>query len=81
MEVAYSQKSERLPALADDYIIGSVGQIRRVIALDVAYRSSKKATIKSWIPEIRRLPGTPRPVMAVSLDIDQVGKVEFRSIS
>jgi hypothetical protein len=49
IEVSYSQKRKDLPRLADDYILGSDGNIRAVIGLDVEYRG-KEATLSIWRP-------------------------------
>ncbi|KAI9734349.1 MAG: hypothetical protein M1834_002455 [Cirrosporium novae-zelandiae] len=48
IEVSYSQKQKDLARLADDYILGSDGNIRVVINLSVEYRGSKKATLSVW---------------------------------
>jgi hypothetical protein len=49
IEVSYSQKRKDLPYLADEYILGSNGNIRVVIGLDVEYRG-KMATLSIWRP-------------------------------
>jgi hypothetical protein len=49
IEVSYSQKRKDLPYLADNYILGSNGNIRVVIRLDVEYRG-KMATLSIWRP-------------------------------
>jgi hypothetical protein len=49
IEVSYSQKRKDLPRLADDYILGSDGNIRAVIGLDIEYRG-KMATLSVWRP-------------------------------
>jgi hypothetical protein len=51
IEVSYSQKRKDLPRLADDYILGSDGNICAVIGLDVEYRG-KTATLSIWRPRI-----------------------------
>ncbi|TVY58864.1 hypothetical protein LSUE1_G009739 [Lachnellula suecica] len=59
-EVSYSQKRRDLGRLADDYILGSDGNIRVVIGLDIEYLargkgkevSGKVATISVWRPRI-----------------------------
>jgi hypothetical protein len=40
-----------LKDLAEDYILGSDGNIRVVIGLDIEYKQSKKATISVWRPQ------------------------------
>ena len=48
IETSFSQKRKDLPDLAEDYIIGSCGNIRLVVGLDIEYRSSKRATVSVW---------------------------------
>lgn len=48
VEVAYSQKAKDLPRLADDYILGSDGNIMMVIGLDLEYRGSSCAKAYVW---------------------------------
>ncbi|TVY90308.1 hypothetical protein LAWI1_G003603 [Lachnellula willkommii] len=52
IEVSYSQKRKDLARLADDYILGSDGDIRAVVGLDIEYKASKKATLSVWRPSI-----------------------------
>jgi hypothetical protein len=49
IEISYSQKRQDLPRLADEYILGSNGNIHVVIGLDVEYRG-KMATLSIWRP-------------------------------
>ena len=51
IEVSYSQKRKDLRYLADDYILGSNGNIRAVVGLDIEYRG-KMATLSVWQPRI-----------------------------
>lgn len=51
IEVCYSQKSQRISHLADEYILNTDGSVNAVIALDVDYKGSKNATITVWRPE------------------------------
>lgn len=51
VEVSYSQKRKDLARLADAYILGSNGNIRVVVGLDIEYRGTKKATISVWRPQ------------------------------
>ncbi|KAH9204218.1 hypothetical protein DL95DRAFT_529357 [Leptodontidium sp. 2 PMI_412] len=59
-EVSYSQKRRDLGRLADDYILGSDGNIRVVVGLDIEYQSkgkakeasSKVAALSVWKPKI-----------------------------
>jgi hypothetical protein len=51
VEVCYSQKSRRISHLADQYILNTDGSVNAVIALDIDYKGSKKATMSLWRPE------------------------------
>lgn len=55
VEVCYSQKSKRISHLADDYILNTDGSVNVVIALDIDYKGSNKATITVWRPEYARI--------------------------
>jgi hypothetical protein len=44
IEVSFSQKEKELNDLAEDYILGSDGNIRVVIGLNIEYSQSQKAT-------------------------------------
>jgi len=50
--VSYSQKRQDLKGLADDYILGSNGNIRAVVGVDVDYRD-KRAILSIWWPRIQ----------------------------
>lgn len=51
-EVSYSQKRKDLSRLADDYITGTDGNIRRMISLDIEY-TRKEASLSVWEPRYR----------------------------
>lgn len=51
VEVCYSQKNRRVSHLADEYILNTDGSVNAVIAFDIDYRSSKRATVTIWRPE------------------------------
>ena len=53
IEISYSQKKKDLPRLADDYIMGSVGNIKMVVGLDIEYRGTQAASLSIWQPQIR----------------------------
>ena len=48
LEVANTQKAKFLDQIADNYIIGSKGHIRVLLAVKLSYRNSKKATLSMW---------------------------------
>jgi hypothetical protein len=50
IEVSFSQKRKDLARIADDYILGSDGNIRAVVGLDIEYKGSKEATLSVWRP-------------------------------
>ena len=56
-EVCYSQKSKSVSSLADDYILNTDGSINVVIALDIDYQGSQKATFTVWRPEYLKVDG------------------------
>ena len=51
LEVSYTQKRKDLKYLADDYIVGSNGNIGVVVGLDIEYGQFKRATLSVWRPE------------------------------
>ncbi|KAI9761450.1 MAG: hypothetical protein M1840_001794 [Geoglossum simile] len=51
IETSFLQKRKDLPKLADDYILGSLGNTLVVIGFDIEYRGTKEATISVWKPE------------------------------
>lgn len=57
LEVCYSQKSRSISYLADDYILNTDGSINMVIALDIDYQGSQKATFTVWRPEYIEVDG------------------------
>lgn len=49
IEASHSQKSKDLPRIADNYILGSNGNIKMVVGLDLAYgKRSKLAKASIW---------------------------------
>jgi hypothetical protein len=71
IEVSYSQKRMDLARLADDYILGSDGNIRVVIGLDINYRG-KMATLSIWRPRIVSNGNEDEELVAERTVIDQV---------
>lgn len=57
LEVCYSQKCKRVAYLADDYILNTDGSINMVIALDVDYRGSQRASFTVWRPDFSCVKG------------------------
>lgn len=57
IEVCYSQKGRCVSHLADEYILNTDGSVNAVVALDIDYQGSKKATITVWRPEYTTLDG------------------------
>lgn len=72
IEVSYAQKRKDLAIIAEDYILGSDGDIRVVIGLDVEYRSSKKATLSVWRPGIVQNEAGQWDLVAEETVVDQV---------
>ncbi|CAG7961370.1 unnamed protein product [Penicillium olsonii] len=50
IEVCYSPKIRAAAGLAEDYILDTNASVKAVIALNIEYRGSKKATISVWRP-------------------------------
>lgn len=48
LEVANTQKAKSLEQIADDYIVGSEGHVRVLVAVKFNYARSKKATLSVW---------------------------------
>jgi hypothetical protein len=48
IETSFSQKRKDLARIAEHYILGSYGNIRMVVGLDIEYRGSKRATVSVW---------------------------------
>lgn len=52
IEVSDRQSTKNLSQLADDYIIGSLGNIGTVVGIDIEYRGTREARIMKWQREI-----------------------------
>lgn len=72
IEVSYSQKRKDLNRLADDYILGSDGNIRVVIGVDIEYRASKRASISVWKPQFTRNDAEEEELYTIQSVVDQV---------
>jgi hypothetical protein len=72
LEVAYSQKAKDLPYLADEYILGSDGDIRAVIAIHLEYKETSNATLSIWEPRIVPNDVGEDELVAVQVVADQV---------
>ncbi|CAG8250476.1 unnamed protein product [Penicillium salamii] len=57
VEICYSQKSKRISHLVNDYILNTDGSVNVVIALDIDYKGSKRATMIVWRPEYTTIDG------------------------
>jgi len=58
VEVSYSQKRKALEYLAEEYILGSQGNIQVVVGLDIEYKDSNSATLSVWRAHRRTDNGT-----------------------
>ena len=72
IEVSYTQKRKDLAHIAEDYILGSDGNIRVVIGLDVEYRNSKMATLSVWRPGVVLNEAREAELVAEQTVVDQV---------
>ncbi len=52
IEISYTQKRRDLARVAQDYILGSGGNIRAVVGIDIDYKD-KSATLSIWQPELQ----------------------------
>lgn len=54
IEISYSHKRKRLSRLAEDYLLGTDGGVRLVVALDIEYgaKRSRKATMSVWRSQV-----------------------------
>ena len=52
LEISYSQKRKDVARLADNYILGSDGNICVVVGIDIDYKD-KSATLSMWRPQIQ----------------------------
>jgi hypothetical protein len=52
IEISYTQKRRDLARVAQDYILGSGGNIRAVVGIDIDYKD-KSATLSIWQPQLQ----------------------------
>lgn len=52
IEVSFTQKRKDLGRLADDYILGSDGDICVMVGINIEYRGTKKVTLSIWRPQV-----------------------------
>ena len=52
LEISYTQKRRDLARVAQDYILGSGGNIRVVVGIDIDYKD-KSATLSIWQPRLQ----------------------------
>lgn len=72
IEVSYSQKAKDLPRLADDYILGSNGNIKKVLGFDLEYRGSSVVKAYVWEPLCVIDSETAQPVLSSRLVYEYV---------
>ena len=78
-DVSFSQKSKDLARLADDYILGSDGNIRAVVGLDVEYSGSKVATLSIWRPHWEKNEAGVQKLVALLTVTNQVRFMSYTS--
>ncbi|PBP19279.1 hypothetical protein BUE80_DR009502 [Diplocarpon rosae] len=81
IEVSYSQKRKDLGRLADDYILGSDGEVRVVAGVHIGCRNSKKATLSVWRPKIVTNQAGEKEVVAQLVVANQVSIRSFNFTS
>lgn len=72
IEVSYAQKRKDLRVIAEDYILGSDGDICVVIGLDIEYHRSKRATVSAWRPRVVLNEAGEAELVAEQTVVDQV---------
>lgn len=72
IEVAYSQKRKDLPKLADDYILGTNGNMKMVMGFDLEYGGSNSAKANVWKPQYTTNPTTSAPRLSTELVYEKV---------
>lgn len=77
IEVSYSGKRKDLPWLADDYIMGSDGNIRVVIGLDVEYRGARSAALLVWRPKLVVGEDGQAELRTVKTEVDKVSTLSI----
>ncbi|PVH67721.1 hypothetical protein DL98DRAFT_442935 [Cadophora sp. DSE1049] len=76
IEVSSSEKEKELNDLAEDYILGSDGNIPCVVGLNIEYKQSKKATFSVWQPQyIEHDDGQECLVSAQTVFRDELGNL------
>lgn len=76
IEVSFSQKQKDLKDLAEDYILGSDGNVLVVIGLDIEYRRSKRATLSVWRPRYEKDSDGHHVLVSVQTIFEQVSGYE-----
>lgn len=77
LELSYPEKRRALPHLADDYILGSGGNVRILVALDLD-TNTKAVTISTWRPILVKGNQEEAIHLEVALTIDrEVFRDEF----
>jgi hypothetical protein len=61
-----------LKDLAEDYILGSDGNIRAVVSLDIEYKQSRKATLSVWQPQFIKNEDRQMDLVCTQTILDQV---------
>ena len=72
IELSYGQKRKDLPRLADDYIIGSDGNVKVVVGIDIEYRGARTATISAWRPKLMVDEDGQEELMTAQTEVDKV---------
>lgn len=72
IEISFSQKRKDLKYLAEDYILGSNGDIAVVIGLDIEYTNSKQATLSVWRARYKVELDGQKYLVAAQTVVDQV---------
>jgi hypothetical protein len=77
IEISYSQKRKDLSRLADNYIIGSDGNIKVVVGLDIEYRGTQTASLSIWRPQVKVSDEDgQKELIATQTEVDKVSQMD-----
>ena len=68
VEVCDLQKSQQLSYLADEYILNTNGSVNAILAFNINYEGSKRATVTMWLPEYTTVDGVEEFRAAAIID-------------
>ena len=77
IEISYSQKRKDLSRLANNYIIGSDGNIKAVVGLDIEYQGTRTASLSIWRPQVKVSDEDgQKELIATQTEVDKVSQLD-----